>query len=977
MCVLAATFVKKNASTCFFAKYRLTFFNNNVRMRFVLLLFLFAFFTLITNAQTATLKGTVLNNADRTPVAGATVQLISQTDSSKLPLLITDSNGRFAFNGLLKNTYTVIITYVGYNKIQQAVVINNSDIDLGALSMVKAQGKELEDVVVIAKTPPVEQKADTIQYNANQYKTNPDATTEQLIAKMPGITVDNTGTVTAHGDQVKSVTVDGKKFFGDDVTTALRNLPAEVVDKIQVFDKLTDQAAFAGFDDGNSVRAINIVTKASMRNGSFGRLFAGYGTDDRYYAGGNVNFFHGDRRLSFVGLFNNVNQQNFSSQDLLGFSNNNKSGGRGGGSTGGFSVGPQSGINTTDAFGINYSDMWGKKLEVQSSYFFNYGSVNNNQISNIQTQLTADSTQYENQTTNSNAKNYNNRINLRFDYKFDSSNLLTITPVLSFQKNNSFTNIDGIYYSKMVDSPNNSIISNANANASGYNISNSILYRHAFAKKGRTVSLNLTTGFTKNDGDSYLQSITTSYPASINPISDSINRFTDNKINGYQLSSNIAYTEPIGKKSQLQLNYLSSYSRNTANTGVYEYNNLFDKYSDFDTSLSNQFNNTVTVQNAGITYRIGNRDNMFAAGASYQYTLLNSIKIFPFSSTIHESFNNVLPNLMWRKKLSTKANLRILYRASTLAPSVNQLQNIINNTNPLFVTEGNPALKQQTGNTISARYTFTNTEKSNSFFANVYAQQYNNYIGNATFIAAQDSIFANDTLYKKGAQITRPVNLDGYLSLRSFFTYGFPVELIKSNVNFNAGFTWVRNPVLIQNVSSITNNYGYNTGVVVASNISQYVDFTLSYSASFNVVKNTNEPQLNNNYFTQAAGIKFNLLDKKGWFVNNDLSNQSYSGLTNGFNQNYWLWNVAIGKKFLQDQRSELKVSGFDLLKQNRSIARTVTSNYIEDDQNLVLTQYFMLTFTYKLKTFGTLPNPQRGNGNNGRMRGQGNVPSF
>jgi hypothetical protein len=946
--------------------------------KFVPVMILFSFLTGIASAQTSILKGKVIDNADNSAMVGATVQLISQTDSSKSQLVVTDNNGAFEFNGLLNNTYTLIITSIGYGKIQQSVIINdNSGKDLGTFNMSKSQGKELSDVVLVAKTPPVQQKGDTIQYNASQYKTNPDATAEDLIGKMPGITVDNTGTVTAHGDQVKSVMVDGKKFFGDDATAALRNLPAEVIDKIQVFDKLSDQAAFTGFDDGNSVRAINIVTKPNMRTGSFGRMFVGYGSDGRYNAGGNVNFFNGDRRISFVGLFNNINQQNFSSQDLLGF-NNSTRGGRGGSSVP--SVGPQAGINTTNAFGINYTDMWGKKLEVQGSYFFNNGSMKNRDSSNIKTLLTNDSAQFENQTTVSNSNNSNNRINLRFDYRIDSANLITVTPVLSFQNNRSFTNIDGIYYSKVVDSPNNTLLSNANANASGYNITNSILYRHAFAKKGRTISLNLTTGFTKNDGNSYLQTQTNFYSDSMLPVSDSVNRYAGNNTNGYQLSANLAYTEPIGRKGQLQLNYSPSYSKNHANTSVYDFDNVLKKYSEFDTSLSNLFDNSVTTQSVGATYRIGTRDNMFAVGVSYQNAMLNSIKIFPFSSTINESFNNVLPNLMFRKKLSSRANLRILYRASTSPPSVNQLQNVINNSNPLFVTEGNPALKQQTGNTLSTRYTFTNTEKGNSFFANVYVQQYNNYIGNATFIATKDSLFANDTLYKKGAQISKPVNLNGYVSLRSFLTYGLPVNFIKSNVNFNGGLTWSRNPVVIEGVSSITNTYAYTTGMVIASNISQYVDFTLSYSAGFNIARNNVDSQLNNNYFTQTAAVKFNLLTKTGWFVNNDLSNQSYRGLTNGFNQSYWLWNVAIGKKFLQDQRGELKVSAFDILKQNKSISRTITANYIEDDQNLVLTQYFMLTFTYKLKTFGTVP-IQKGDGHNngnGRFRGQGNnVPAF
>jgi len=943
-------------------------------IRFFPVVILLSFLTIIANAQIATVSGVLVDKSDGTPVASATVQLLLKRDSSQKRLSVTDSNGNFEIKGLLNGIYSLTISSIGYKKIKQQVLING-DKNLGALTIAKQQGKELEDVTVVAKEPPVVQKGDTIQYAASQYKTNPDATAEDLVGKMPGITVDNAGNVTAHGDQVKSVTVDGKKFFGDDVTAALRNLPAEVIDKIQVFDKLSDQAAFTGFDDGNSVRAINIVTKPNMRNGRFGRFFAGYGDDGRYNIGGNINFFHGDRRISFVGLFNNINQQNFSSVDLLGF-NNNTRGGRGGAAVP--SVGPQSGITATNAFGINYDDMWGKKLEVQASYFFNNGDVNNNEVSFIQTIKDSSTTLNENQTTASNAKNYNHRINLRFDYKIDSANLITVTPVLSFQKNHSLTTLNGLYYYTSVDTPNNTIASNTNANANGYNLANNILYRHAFHKKGRTVSLNLGTTLTKNDGNTFLQSLTQYFPGTAIPINDSVDQVTYNNTNGYQLSANIAYTEPIGKKGQLQLNYSPGYSKNNAVTNVYQFDDTISKYSQFDTSLSNKFDNTVTTQTAGITYRIGSRDNILAVGVSYQYTLLNSDKIFPFNSVINEPFNNVLPNLMFRKKISSKGTLRILYRASPSQPTVSQLQNVINNSNPLFITEGNPALKQQVGNTLSTRYTYTNTDKGTSFFANVYVQQYNNYVGNSSFTATKDSLFAGDTLYKSGAQITKPVNLNGYVSLRSFLTYGFPVKLIKSNVNINAGLTWTRNPLINEFVTSATNSYVYSTGVVVASNVSQYVDFTLSYSAGYNVAKNDSDSKLNNNYFTQTADIKFNLLSKKGWFINNDLSNQSYMGLSSGFNQNYWLWNVAIGRKFLADQRGELKLSGFDLLKQNKSISRTQSQNYIEDDQNLVLTQYFMLTFTYKLKTFGTLPTQGGNRGGGGRFPRQGGgSPSF
>ena len=251
------------------------------------------------------------------------------------------------------------------------------------------------------------------------------------------------------------------------------------------------------------------------------------------------------------------------------------------------------------------------------------------------------------------------------------------------------------------------------------------------------------------------------------------------------------------------------------------------------------------------------------------------------------------------------------------------------------------------------RFTYTNSVKGQSLFANIYISKIDNYISNATFTARQDSILSKTVTLFKGSQLSKPVNIDGYFSARTFFTFGMPVKFIKSNLNFNAGLSYAKLPGLLNNMENISNSYNYNLGAVLASNISEFIDFTVSYSANINDVKNTIRPTLNNNYFTQSAGVTANLLTKKGTFFQNDISNQSYKGLTDGFNQSYWLWNMAVGQKFLKNQMGELKLSVFDLLKQNKSITRDVTSSYVQDVKNQVLQQYFMLTFTYKLKTFG------------------------
>lgn len=958
----------------------------------LLVLFLVA---VIVSAHAQSIRGKLLDLVDNKPLAGATISLTSLRDSTQINNVVSDSSGVFRFTQLAKDSFFLKVHFIGYEDYKQIVASSDSIavVDLGTLFIPKTT-VQLGDVTIESKIPPTQQKGDTVQYNASQFKVNPDATTEDLIKKMPGITVDRDGTVTAQGEQVKKVTIDGREFFGDDATAALRNLPSEIVDKIQVFDKLSDQAQFTGFDDGNTTKSLNIVTKSGIKNGQFGRIYAGYGTDERYAAGGNMSFFKGNRRISIVANLNNINQQNFGSQDLLGVTSSG-SGGRGGGNFGGggnrgggggrggggnyggggtanFLVGQQSGISKTNAIGLNFGDTWGKKVEVTGSYFFNNANNGNVQSLSSQTTLPDNTILFTDQNSRSVSNNYNHRINLRLEYKIDSFNTLLITPNLSFQNNRSMSFSNGASYYDNGDTANTSVANNS-ANRKGYNIRNNILYRHAFSKRGRSISFNFGTSLNQNDGDSYTSSVNRFFKAGI-PEPDSIqNQFSDNNTNGYTISGNVAYTEPVGKMGQLQFNYSPSYSKNKADQQTYSFDPVDAKFSSFDTSLSNRFNSTTMTQNGGVNYRVGNRDKQFMVGLSVQNSRLQSDRIFPTLTSVDQTFTNVLPNMMFRRKLSPRSSLNIMYRASTNFPSVTQLQDVVNISNPLRVSSGNPDLKQSYTHFLSGRYTFTNTLKGQSLFANIFLQAADNYISNAIFINPDaDSVIGQGNVLKAGSQLTKPVNLNGYKSFRSFFTYSMPIKFIKSNLNLNAGYSYSKLPGLANYVKSFTNNSTFSTGIVIASNINEFVDFNLSYNANFNNAKNELQPSNNSKYINQSAGIQMNLLTKTGWFLQNDINNQSNSGLSDGFNQSFWLWNAAIGKKFLKSKAGELKLSVFDLLKQNQSIVRTVTENYIEDSRSEVLQQYFMLTFTYSLKNFGKPAARRTFNG--GQQRGPGGM---
>jgi uncharacterized membrane protein YgcG len=953
-------------------------------MKVSLLALVLLSFSLASFSQTPVLSGTIRDAENKQPLSGATVKIVRGTDSLTV---VSDKTGAFEFVNILDTgRYNLVITFLGYEVTKREIGWENVTKKLDDI-LINREAKTLGGVTVTSTPPLARQKADTTEISASQLKVNPDANSEDLIKKAPGITVEN-GQVKVGGEQVKKITVDGRDFFGDDAAATLRNLPAEIVDKIQVFDRLSDQAQFTGVDDGSAAKSINIVTKANMRNGNFGRFFGGYGTDNHYLAGGNMSYFKNNSRISIVALTNDVNQQNFAEIDLLGATGSGGGGGfrgqgggrqggggfgGGGGNTGGgnnfgggggpgFLVGQQPGVSKTNSIGINYNDKWGKRLDVSGSYFYNSRNTINDESIAREYFLSGDSSQFYDQRTLSDNTNYNHRANFRFDWKIDSFNSILITPSVNIQKYDNSSIVSGVNYLTGSDTLSRTLNSTS-SDRNAYNFNNNILYRHSFRKKGRTFSVNFNTGINNQNADIYTDALSIYFKGNTN-LSDTTQQFNDQVTKGYQLSGSLSYTEPVGKKGAIvEFRYNPSYSSNSSDKETF-FVDATGKYSVFDSSLSNVFDNTYMTQKGGITYRKGERNKQISFGLEGQSATLESEQTFPFVGNVRKTFSSLLPNAQINLPLSKKENIRIFYRANTNPPSVNQLQNVINNTNPLLLSTGNPDLDQSYAHRIGGRYQYTDTKKGNSIFVNFFGSLTNNYVATATYIATKDSVLTPSVTLYRGSQLTKPVNLDGQRSFNVFVTYAQPLKFIKTNINFNTGFVVNRTPGLTNNVPSVTRSYNYNAGVVLASNISQYVDYTISYNGSFNNAKNSLQPQLDNKYFSHSASAKLNLLSKKGWLFNTDLTNQLYSGLSDGFNQSYWLWNMAVAKKIFKGQKGEVRLSVFDLLNQNQSIARTVSETYIEDVNTKVVKQYLMLTFTYNLKNFGKAPARQNFNQN-------------
>jgi len=914
-------------------------------------------------AQSYNIRGKVVDGTNRTAVTGASVSIRKEKDSVPVKGILTDTGGRFVLTGLPPEKYIVKISFFGYKPLIVKVQVVQQNISLGIIKMSVSAFKEIN---VKGHQIRAEQVGDTVQYNADAFKTNPDATAEDLVKKMPGIVVNTDGSVQAHGETVKQVLVDGKPFFGDDPTTALRNLPSEVIDKVQVYDKLSDQSAFTGFDDGNSQKTINIVTKKYRRNGQFGKIYGGYGTDGRYNAGETFNDFDNNFRLSVISLTNNVNQQNFATQDLLGIMGgggqrgsggragaalNSPMGGYGGGASNNFLVGSQSGINKTNSAGVNFSDSIGKKTYITASYFYN--NTDNNTQSSLARQYfaTKNVVPFYNEADLSSTNNYNHRANVRLEYTADSSNSLIFTPKISYQQAGMTSSTIGtsLYNPSDTSSATNNSFNQA---TSGYDFNASLLWRHKFAKKGRTFSWNVGMDINPKASSDTLHSINSYYRAGVDSMVK-INQQAGAPAQNQSFNTNLAYTEPIGDKSMLQVNYNPSYTLSSLNQQTYAYNASTGEYTSLDTSLSNKYSYTTLANKGGISYHYRGVNANLMLAVNYQLADLTGSQTFPVSSKGQKtySYENFLPMAMFNEKFANQSSLRIFYLTSTNLPSITQLQNVVNNTNPLLISTGNPKLNQSYNNTFITRYGKTNADKAHSFFVFFTASLNENYIGNSTIIANKDSTISGNYKLVKGAQLSYPVNLNNNWSTRAFATYGIPFDVISSNLNFNGGISYSSTPGLLNYQLNYANTYALNPGLVLSSNISENLDFTLSYNSTYNIVKNTLNAQANSNYFTHIAGLKFNWIFWKGFSFNTDISHTLYTGL-GSYDQSLLLVNGGIAKKFLKNNAGELKLYVFDALNQNLSIARTVNAAYIDDVRTAVLQRYIMLSFTYTLRHY-------------------------
>ncbi|MEX2402401.1 MAG: outer membrane beta-barrel protein [Rhodothermales bacterium] len=921
--------------------------------------------------------GAVVDAEDGSALPGVTVVLLDAADSVMVAAGTSGPGGRFAVRAPREGTYRLRLSFVGFVPHVQDVAAGETPNDVGSIRL-EASVTDLDEVVVQDVQERFRMRGDTAVFNADAYRVNPDASAEDLIGKMPGVVLGQDGTVEAQGEQVQRVTVDGREFFGDDPAVALRNLPADVIQNIEIFDRESDQAQFTGFSDGNTERTINIVTRTGMSNGQFGKAYGGYGESNRYITGGNTNIFDGDRRISVIALANNVNQQNFAFEDLLGITGGGNrrfvgggpggggggavfrgggGGGRGGG--GGFNprdflVGQQGGLNTTTSVGLNYSDNIGSSLRMSASYFFNRMENANDAFTDRQLFLPDEQTQFYNETTQSSSTNYNHRLSGRLEYTFDENNSLLIRPNLSFQDNAARTTQNGANMLTGGTLLNEALSAYASSNV-GYTSSTEILYRHRFATPGRTLSAQLDVGMNDRWGDTEQFSVTEFYDESDEQENTTYDQEIDSKAAGRSVSLSLDVTESLDENSQLRLSYEPSYGKNVSDRSAYVLDLQTGRYVILDPTFSSLFDNDAVRQRGGASmqHNFGERFEL-QLGVEAQNERLLGDQTYPVAFELDRSFFSVLPEAEIEYDFGEQGDVELRYRTRTNTPSVSQLQDVVDNTNPLFLQAGNRDLEPSYTHTVSLRGRRGNWQAGRMTFGFMSVDYQRNPIGTASLLAARDTVLFQGVLLQQGAQFSQPVNLsDASINARSFVGVGLPFPLLESNLNLRGGVSYARTPGLINGQANLSTQYSTNGGVTVASNISEQLDFTLSYGGAYTVASNSFYERLDENYYRHDAGVRFTWLPLGRLVLETSLTFNDYVGLDEALYPTTFIMNAGLGYKFLRQNAAEAKLVVGDIFNQETGIRRTITESYIEDSNMQVLGRYVLLNLTYTFRNFG------------------------
>jgi len=913
--------------------------------QFYLTVTLVLFLSISAYAQRS-IQSTVFDSKNGQPIELGTVRLLRQTDSTLVQGCNTDLKGSFMLSKVKPGNYILAVSSIGYLKYYKNIAMQQKDVILKSIQL-SENAHLLKEVEVKGTAAQMVVKGDTLEYNANAFKTTENAVVEDLLKRLPGAEVTSDGKIKINGEEIKKIRVNGKKFFGDDVEMTTKNIPAEMIDKIQVLDQKSDMALLTGFEDNDTERIINLTFKTNRKRGTFGNISGGAGldTEDKVRYDGNMflNMIDGETQTTLTGGGNNANTSRSSR-------------GRNGGGFGGIS----SGINTTQNIGVNNSSTINNKIKIGGDASLNHSSNETINESN-QTTFLKDLNNTNNSKNIAHNENYSANLRLEMEYKLDSLNTIIFQPTLSYNKSYSDSNRDYSYLSGADSTSRGTTINNGSGTTLNGGLG--IIYNHKFAsKKGRTFTANFQSGISQNDNESY----NTSYNYNFLTASDTtINQRTTNKSNKYNVSLRMSLVEPLWNlKNFLETAVSFSDTYNTSDKIQYN-KDVNGDYTSINNEYSNNYDNRFNKESLELNYRyIDKKYNLMFGmkgepSQTYSSILYNNGTPVPITKNVF----NFSPTARLQYNFGKKKFARIDYRGQTNQPDISQMQPIKNNSNLMNEIVGNPNLNPAFNQSLRIMYSSFNDQTFSSL---------NTFI-NANF--TKDALVTNSIYDNSGKQYSQTVNAD-VMPFSLFGNVMFNTPLIKKRLQFNtatsAGYSrsigysskGLNNELIDVNnfvLGDRSNTPSYNLGENLSLTFTQDL-FEIGIRGGVRYTNTVNNLSKITTEITDWTGAG-NIVAHLPYSINigTDLNYTTRQGYGN-FDQNQLIWNATIDKTVFKS-KGVIALKVYDILHQQLNIRQTIGDNSISFNKYNTLTSYFMLSFTLKINKFaGAKNNPAETN---------------
>lgn len=909
--------------------------------------FIWFFLLLLTSSlfaqNTVSIKGKVIEDATKLPLESATIFITSVKDSSIVDYTISDKNGNFSLS-TKKITQPVYfkVSFVGFQEYAEKLESLIVSKDFGVINILD-QANNLNEVVVQGQAPPVRIKQDTLEFNASSFKVRPDSNVEALLKQLPGVEVSSDGKITVNGKEVNNILVNGKPFFGKDGKVATQNLPADIIDKVQVSDTKTKEEELSGQSASAEEKTINLTIQEDKNKGLFGKFSGGLGSSERYESSGLINYFKDEQKFSFLGSSNNINSVGFSMDevfDSMGGGRNVYSSSDGSFNIDGQQFGGGNGITQSNMIGLNYSDKIGKKIDPSASYFYNSAENENDSRSKVENLLPENKFTTESIGKTRNINNGHN-LNVEFEYKIDSLTTLNIRPNLKMNNSRFTATRNQNSVDEFGDALNES---NSFTNNSSNRVAfeNDLYFFRKLKKKGRSISFNFNNENNNDASDNQDISSTILYKETGNrTISRNLIENNDNTDNRY--STSITYSEPITDSLTFSIGGKYSWNKSVDEKATFNFDVANNSYSISNDSLSNYITSGTKVVNPFINLSIRKKDYSGRISLGTEFTRFENFSNYlGENTTLNKDY--IFPNVngYFNYRFTKSKSVYMNYRYSVSVPTANQILPVINLSNPLNTITGNPDLDPTKRHSFYLGLNNYDYATRSGFYLYSGGTLYNNQIVSSTVF--DDSAKRTTTFENTGT------TYDGYLGFTWDKSFKKEAHTFKYSLGISSNYELSK---------GLTNNQAYEAEALSLSpNIElsweygEFLTITPSYSYSFNDTKfkNYSIDRLSN--FVHNFKLQTTSYWPKHFVFGNDFGYTYNSNIADGFQKDFYLWNMSLGYNFFADKLLA-KVKVYDLLDQNVNATRTITPTAIQDVENTVLRRYAMFSLTYKIEKFG------------------------